>query len=184
MTVVRAANSASISYKPSSFASFQQLKLFHSNMDASIANPVAVQMISYALSHARSQKSGKKKKGILSFGNSVDHMPNRHFVTKIHFSIKFFMFLNYLLQVLLKLTIFGCWVRFLIDESYAQGLLVLEQCLSTQLSGGDDAPNENSKGMVLLAMSTLLSERFPFCIHLIFFSDILTPFFFSLVSCV
>ncbi|XP_062167724.1 uncharacterized protein LOC133873936 [Alnus glutinosa] len=64
------------------------------------ANPVALQMINYALSHARSQKS---------------------------------------------------------DESYAQGLLVLEQCLSTQPSEGQDA--ENSRGLVLLAMSTLFSER-------------------------
>ncbi|KAF9595545.1 hypothetical protein IFM89_000633 [Coptis chinensis] len=38
------------------------------------------------------------------------------------------------------------------SDSYAQGLLVLEQCLS---SAGD----ENTKGVVLLAMSTLLSER-------------------------
>ncbi|XP_052171792.1 uncharacterized protein LOC127787813 [Diospyros lotus] len=58
-------------------------------------NPVALQMISYALSHARSRKS---------------------------------------------------------DDSYGQSLLVLEQCLSMQ-------PDENSKGMVLLAMSTLFHER-------------------------
>ncbi|KAJ9544019.1 hypothetical protein OSB04_023726 [Centaurea solstitialis] len=38
------------------------------------------------------------------------------------------------------------------DESYGQGLLVLEQCESNQ----HDA---NSKGLVLLAMSSLLSER-------------------------
>ncbi|KAI3667030.1 hypothetical protein L6452_42072 [Arctium lappa] len=38
------------------------------------------------------------------------------------------------------------------DESYGQGLLVLEQCESNQNDG-------NSKGFVLLAMSTLLSER-------------------------
>ncbi|KAI5682462.1 hypothetical protein M9H77_03690 [Catharanthus roseus] len=59
------------------------------------SNPVAHQMINYALNLARSQKS---------------------------------------------------------DESYAQGLLVLEQCHSTQ-------SDDNSKGMVLLAMSTLLYER-------------------------
>ncbi|KAJ4969699.1 hypothetical protein NE237_002798 [Protea cynaroides] len=41
------------------------------------------------------------------------------------------------------------------DESYAQGLLVLEQCLSSNLRDGADT----SRGMVLLAMSTLLSER-------------------------
>ncbi|XP_024975845.1 uncharacterized protein LOC112513721 [Cynara cardunculus var. scolymus] len=58
-------------------------------------NPVALQMIDYAISLSRSQKS---------------------------------------------------------DESYGQGLLVLEQCESNQ----HDA---NSKGLVLLAMSTILSER-------------------------
>ncbi|KAF8397438.1 hypothetical protein HHK36_016355 [Tetracentron sinense] len=66
------------------------------------ADPVAVQMINYALGHARSQKS---------------------------------------------------------DESYAQGLLVLEQCLSANLRDGEDTASENSRAMVLLAMSTLLSER-------------------------
>ncbi|XP_009595157.1 uncharacterized protein [Nicotiana tomentosiformis] len=58
-------------------------------------NPVALQMINYALSLARSQKS---------------------------------------------------------DESYAQAQLVLEQCHSAQL-------DESAKGLVLLAMSTLFSER-------------------------
>ncbi|KAL8213703.1 hypothetical protein R6Q57_003152 [Mikania cordata] len=38
------------------------------------------------------------------------------------------------------------------DESYGQGLLVLEQCESNQ-------HDDNSKGLVLLAISTLLSER-------------------------
>ncbi|KAM0046978.1 putative tetratricopeptide-like helical domain superfamily [Helianthus debilis subsp. tardiflorus] len=38
------------------------------------------------------------------------------------------------------------------DESYAQGLLVLEQCESNQ-------HDVNSKGFLLLAISTLLSER-------------------------
>ncbi|XP_043712868.1 uncharacterized protein LOC122661489 [Telopea speciosissima] len=61
-------------------------------------DPVSLQMIKYALDHARSQKS---------------------------------------------------------DESYAQGLLVLEQCLSGNLREGTDT----SRGMVLLAMSSLLSER-------------------------
>ena len=40
-----------------------------------------------------------------------------------------------------------------VDESISQGLLVLEQCHSTQ------AADDDSKGMVLLAMSTLLYER-------------------------
>ncbi|KAI4354538.1 hypothetical protein L6164_003390 [Bauhinia variegata] len=83
-------------------SSFPQFRLFHSGLEGSVANPVAIQMINYALSHARSQKSA---------------------------------------------------------ESYSQGLLVLEQCLSTRLSQGEDPANENAKGMVLLAMSTLLSER-------------------------
>ncbi|KAL0309889.1 UNVERIFIED_CONTAM: hypothetical protein Sradi_5931200 [Sesamum radiatum] len=38
------------------------------------------------------------------------------------------------------------------EESYARGLLVLEQCESTQ-------PDDNSKGLVELARSTLLFER-------------------------
>ncbi|CAM8879085.1 unnamed protein product [Rhodiola kirilowii] len=67
-------------------------------IDGHNTNPVAVQMINYALSHARSQKS---------------------------------------------------------DDSYAQGLLILEQCLSSQTNEAD----ETSKGMVLIAMSNLLSER-------------------------
>ncbi|XP_017220018.1 uncharacterized protein LOC108197051 [Daucus carota subsp. sativus] len=68
---------------------------FFSSSDVFKASPVAVEMINYALSLARSQKS---------------------------------------------------------DESYAQGLLVLEQCQSTQ-------QDDNSKGLVLLGMSTLFSER-------------------------
>lgn len=64
------------------------------------SNPVVLQMINYALSHARSQKS---------------------------------------------------------DESYSQGMLVLEQSLSTQPSDGQLA--ESWRGIPLLAMSTLLYER-------------------------
>ncbi|KAG2690613.1 hypothetical protein I3760_09G195300 [Carya illinoinensis] len=75
-------------------------RLLHDGINGADANPVARQMINYAISHARSQKS---------------------------------------------------------DESYAQGLLILEQCLSTQSSEVPDA--ENSRGLVFLAMSTLLSER-------------------------
>lgn len=71
-----------------------------------------------------------------------------------------------------------------IAESYAQGLLVLEQCLSTQLGEGKDPPDENSRGMVLLAMSSMLSERLLlllllFCIHLIFML-FQTPFWSSI----
>lgn len=44
------------------------------------------------------------------------------------------------------------------DESYAQGLLVLEQCLSAPTSDMD-----NSSALALLAMSSLLSERGNFC---------------------
>ncbi|XP_077216582.1 tetratricopeptide repeat (TPR)-like superfamily protein isoform X2 [Tasmannia lanceolata] len=64
------------------------------------SHPVALQIINYALHHARSQKSG---------------------------------------------------------ESYAQALLVLEQGLSN-FRGVDDS-SEDAVGMVLLAMSTMLSER-------------------------
>ncbi|XP_010543277.1 PREDICTED: uncharacterized protein LOC104816254 [Tarenaya hassleriana] len=78
----------------------RSLRLIHGDSNALNANPVATQMINYALSHARSQKS---------------------------------------------------------DESYAQGMLVLEQCLSNQ--SNDDQLAQDSKGMVLLAMSDLLCER-------------------------
>ncbi|XP_022145629.1 uncharacterized protein LOC111015029 [Momordica charantia] len=76
------------------------LRLLHVGIDRPNASSVTLQMINYALSHARSLKS---------------------------------------------------------DESYAQGFLVLEQCLSAQSNEGQDA--DNSRGAVLLAMSTLLSER-------------------------
>ena len=45
------------------------------------------------------------------------------------------------------------------DESYAQGMLILEQCLSTQSSETEGQFAQNSTGTVLLAMSTLLYER-------------------------
>lgn len=41
------------------------------------------------------------------------------------------------------------------EDSYGRGLLVLDQCESTQ-------PDDNSKGLVELARSTLLLERFYF----------------------
>lgn len=76
--------------------------LTHDEINGSNTNSVSLQMINYALSHARTQKS---------------------------------------------------------DESYAQGLLILEQCLSTHSNEGGDTARENSSGTVLLAMATLLSER-------------------------
>lgn len=45
------------------------------------------------------------------------------------------------------------------DESYSQALLILEQCLASQSQEGQDDAIESSKGMVFLAVSTLLSER-------------------------
>ncbi|TXG58645.1 hypothetical protein EZV62_016474 [Acer yangbiense] len=71
------------------------LRLLHdeTSINGPNSNPVVLQMINYALSHARSQKSG---------------------------------------------------------ESYGQGLLVLEQCLSTQPSEGQCA--ENWRGIALLAI--------------------------------
>ncbi|OMO66370.1 Tetratricopeptide-like helical [Corchorus capsularis] len=82
--------------------SSQPLRFLHDGTNGPGANPVAVQMINYALSHARSQKS---------------------------------------------------------DESYAQGMLILEQCLSTQPSESEGQFAQNSIGTVLLAMSNLLYER-------------------------
>ncbi|XP_050213129.1 uncharacterized protein LOC126664665 [Mercurialis annua] len=45
------------------------------------------------------------------------------------------------------------------EESYGQAMLVLEQCLSSQSSEVQDIITQNSKGMVLLAMSNLLYQR-------------------------
>ncbi|OVA17812.1 Tetratricopeptide repeat-containing domain [Macleaya cordata] len=70
--------------------------------DGQDVDPVALQMINYAISHARTQRS---------------------------------------------------------DESYGQGLLILEQCLSANIRDGADNSTQNSRGAALLAMSTLLSER-------------------------
>ncbi|KAL7095577.1 hypothetical protein ACP275_10G033000 [Erythranthe tilingii] len=71
------------------------IRQFSSSMSTSTHNPVAVEMIKYATSLAREQKT---------------------------------------------------------EESYARGLLVLEQCESTQF-------DDNSKGLVELARSTLMFER-------------------------
>ncbi|KAK9920623.1 hypothetical protein M0R45_029172 [Rubus argutus] len=88
--------------RPSLLARSLPSRLLHDGINGSNANPVALQMINYALSLARSQKS---------------------------------------------------------DESYGQAQLVLEQCLSTQPSEGQNPASDNSRAMVLMAMSTLLSER-------------------------
>ncbi|KAL6146029.1 hypothetical protein ACLB2K_056712 [Fragaria x ananassa] len=85
--------------RPSLLARSPPSRLLHDGINA---NPVALQMINYAVSLARSQKS---------------------------------------------------------DESYGQAQLVLEQCLSSQPSEGQDLATHNSRAMVLMAMSTLLSER-------------------------
>lgn len=75
------------------------LRSIHGEISVPNANNVAIQMVNYALSHARSQSS---------------------------------------------------------DESYAQGMLVLEQCLGNQAD--DDQVSQDSKATVLLAMSDLLYE--------------------------
>ncbi|GMY14523.1 hypothetical protein FCV25MIE_09762 [Fagus crenata] len=100
-STVRSARLGPNSNTPYLFCQSPPFRTLHGGINGSDASPVALQMINYALSHARSQKS---------------------------------------------------------DESYGQGLLVLEQCLSTQLSEEGQHP-ENSMGLVLLAMSTLFSER-------------------------
>jgi hypothetical protein len=45
------------------------------------------------------------------------------------------------------------------------GYLVLKHCLSTELTEGNDPKHENSKGIALLAMSTLFCERLILCDH-------------------
>ncbi|CAN0926552.1 Subtilisin inhibitor 1 [Linum grandiflorum] len=78
------------------------LRWFHDKISGPNVNPVALQMIDYALSLPRSQKS---------------------------------------------------------DESYGEAMLMLEQCLASQSSDVEDAVTQNSKGMVLLAISNLSFER-------------------------
>ncbi|KAJ4704639.1 Tetratricopeptide repeat (TPR)-like superfamily protein [Melia azedarach] len=87
---------------PCLFSALPQSRLVHDGNKSNGLNssPVVLQMINYALSHVRAQKS---------------------------------------------------------DESYGQGMLVLEQCLYTQPSDGQCG--ESWRGIALLAMSTLLYER-------------------------
>ncbi|CAK7347078.1 unnamed protein product [Dovyalis caffra] len=99
-TVALAARLGLTSFKPSSSPPF---RLIHDRIiNGPNANPVALQMIDYALSLAKSQRS---------------------------------------------------------DESHAQAMLVLEQCLFSQSSENQDVVTHNSKGLVLLAMSSLLFAR-------------------------
>ncbi|CAI0427238.1 unnamed protein product [Linum tenue] len=102
-TVVKIAHSGFNSRKPTTFApSAAASRSLHERVTSPNANPVTIQMIDYALSLPRAQKS---------------------------------------------------------DESYGEAMLVLEQCLASQLSGGEDFVSQNSKGMVLLAMANLSFER-------------------------
>ena len=57
---------------------------------------------------------------------------------------------------------FAFWVCGNVADSYGQGLLVLEQCLSAQPSEGQASDGDDSRAMVLMAMSTLFSERLQF----------------------
>ena len=112
------------------------LRWIHGEISVPNANHVAIQMVNYALSHARSQKSGflKKKSNIIAVQRAC---------------LKF-------LRDSLKIA----------GESYAQGMLVLEQCLGTQPN--DDQASQDSKATVLLAMSDLLYERFHLSLSLNF----------------
>ncbi|CAN1770020.1 hypothetical protein LINPERHAP1_LOCUS11477 [Linum perenne] len=99
-TVATVAGSGFNSRKPTVFS--PSLRWFHETISGPNANPVALQMIEYALSLPRSQKT---------------------------------------------------------DESYAEAMLMLEQCLDSQSSNVEDTATENSKSMVLLAMSNLSFDR-------------------------
>ena len=127
---------------------FTTCKWLHDGIRSLNANPVAVQMVDYALSHARSQKSGHSHFCI--FSNHCSSF------------LSFFFFFNFLTFWLLLLF----WVLnlgfMIVAESYAQSLLVLEQCLSNQPTEGQAPDSDNSRGIVLMAMSTLLSERWVF----------------------
>lgn len=67
---------------------------------------------------------------------------------------------------LLKLTLIGCFCEHIVG-SYGLGMLVLKHCVTTELTEGEDPQHENSKGIALLAWSTLLSERFFLHGHLV-----------------
>ena len=149
-SAVRSARLVPSSHTPCLLCPSPPFRLLHDGTNGPDANPVAIQMINYALSHARSQKSGSSL---------------IHFYLYFKISQTFFIFLFFMLKK--KNLLFLYFVHF-VEESYGQGLLVLEQCLSTQLSEGQDA--ENSRGLVLLAMSTLCSERFFFFSSFIYFS--------------
>ena len=147
-SAVRSARLVPSSHTPCLLCPPPPFRLLHDGTNGPDANPVAIQMINYALSHARSQKSG----------SSLIHF-------YLYFKISQFFFFFFFYGKKKKLFLY--FVHF-VEESYGQGLLVLEQCLSTQLSEGQDA--ENSRGLVLLAMSTLCSERFFFFSSCIYFS--------------
>lgn len=72
----------------------------------------------------------------------------------------FFNRISFFYYILFSFVVNGDTYYAYVDESYAQGLLVLEQCYYTQPSEGRNA--QNWRGAVLLAMSTLLYERFCF----------------------
>ncbi|CAN1135183.1 Subtilisin inhibitor 1 [Linum perenne] len=99
-TVATVAGSGFYSCKPTVFS--PSLRWLHETISGPNANPVALQMIEYALSLPRSQKT---------------------------------------------------------DESYAEAMLMLEQCLDSQSSNVEDTATQNSKGMALLAMSNLSFDR-------------------------
>lgn len=44
--------------------------------------------------------------------------------------------------------------------AYRMGLSVLKICITNELTEGKEPKRENSKGMAMLAMSTLLFERY------------------------
>ena len=136
MTAGRATGISLLSRTPSLLS--PSSSRFFCGPKGSNASPVALQMIDYALSHARSLKSGNS--------GSAHLQP-----------LLLYLFsssgLNYEKKI-------RCPSFSFVDESYAQGLLVLEQCLSTHSTEVVDATSQNSRAMVLLAMSTLLFERF------------------------
>lgn len=58
-----------------------------------------------------------------------------------------------------KLTSFCFFGCISLVGSFRMGLCVLKHCLSCELTEGRDSKHENSKGMAMLARSTILYER-------------------------
>lgn len=58
-----------------------------------------------------------------------------------------------------EVNVFFGFSGFSLVGAYRMGLTVLKHCISSELTEGRESKRENSKGMAMLAMSTMLYER-------------------------